>query len=236
MSIDKSFIDKIESMAKPETLEVAARPYSTKPIHAVLEPTAVPLDTHTLLGIVDYLATGDFCGQVIIHVENYDRVLLKSAITGSFRQREVLVLAEAYELEHGFGRPRAVEDFIVFLQSMFAQDETTAKIMQIVGNLSQGTEASFADDGMTQRVTAKAGVARVEVVDLPNPVTLRPFRTFADIEQPASKFVLRIKADKDHGPTCALFEADGGAWKNTAIATIKAWLAANAPGGIKIIA
>lgn len=235
MTIDKSFIDKVESMAKPEQMELGGRLYTTKGVVAVLEPTAVPLDTHTLTGIVDYLATGDFKDQVIIHVEDYDRVLLKSEILGSFRQREVLVLAEAYALEHGFGRHRAVEDFVVFLQSMFVQDETTAKIMQIVGNLSQGTEASFADDGMTQRVTAKAGVARVEVVDLPNPVTLRPFRTFADIEQPASKFVLRIKADKDHGPTCALFEADGGAWKNTAIATIKAWLAEKAPA-TKIIA
>lgn len=108
--------------------------------------------------------------------------------------------------------------------------------MKIVGNLSQGTEANFADDGMTQQVMAKAGVARVAMVSLPNPVELRPFRTFADIGQPASKFVLRIKADKDHGPRCALFEADGGAWKNTAIATIKAWLTENGPEGIKIIA
>ena len=127
------------------------------------------------------------------------------------------------------------EEFIVYLQSMFVQDETTAKIMRIVGNLTQGTEMNVSDDGVTQRVTARAGVARVEVVDLPNPVTLRPFRTFMDIAQPASLFVLRIKADKDDGPICALYEADGGSWKNDAIATIKAYLEDRKLGG-KIIA
>jgi len=234
--IDKSFIEKIESLARPEQMEIAGRTYTTKTVHALLAPTAVPLDTHTLTGIVDYLATGDFTGTPIIHTENYNRVLVKSEIIGPFRQREVLVLAEAYELRHRFDNYIPVEDFIVYLQAMFVQDETAARIMQIVGNLSQGTEANFADDGVTQQVTAKAGIARVELIPLPNPVVLRPFRTFADIEQPASKFVLRIKADKDHGPLCALFEADGGAWKNTAIATIKAWLSASAPEGIKIIA
>jgi hypothetical protein len=112
---------------------------------------------------------------------------------------------------------------------MFVPDATTADIMRIVGNLTQGGETQHTDDGMTQRVTARAGVARVEQVDLPNPVELRPYRTFMDIEQPASKFVLRIKADKDSGPKCALFEADGGAWKNTAIATIRKWLSGHAP-------
>lgn len=235
MSIDRSFIEKIESMAKPEQVEINGRLYTTKTIHGVVEPTAVPLDAHTLTSITQYLEGGDFQGAPIIHVEDYNRVLLKSEIIGAFRQREVLVLAEAYSLKHRFDNYLAVEEFIVYLQSMFVQDGITEDIMRIVGNLTQGAEASFADDGMTQQVTAKAGVARVALVSLPNPVELRPYRTFADIEQPASKFVLRIKADKDQGPKCALFEADGGAWKNTAITTIKEWFAGKA-GNTKIIA
>ena len=58
-------------------------------------------------------------------------------------------------------------------------------------------------------------------------VALRPYRTFLDIHQPASEFVLRIKADKDEGPRCALFEADGGAWRFTALEHIKSYMADN---------
>jgi hypothetical protein len=233
--IDRSFIEKIESLATPIWMEEGDRRFTSRPVNVVLEPTVAPLIVHTLTGLTDFMA-GAATSVQMVHVQDFTRVALISDMYGPEKQRETFALAETYELKHRFGSDIPVADFVVYLQSMFVQDATTAEIMRIVGNLTQGTEANFADDGMTQRVTAKAGVARVEMVDLPNPVTLRPYRTFADIEQPASSFVLRIKADKDSGPRCALHEADGGAWKNSAISTIRAWMIGNGPEGIRIIA
>ena len=37
----------------------------------------------------------------------------------------------------------------------------------------------------------------------------------------------RTKAGKDEGPRCALFEADGGAWRATAVETIKSYMVDN---------
>ena len=45
-------------------------------------------------------------------------------------------------------------------------------------------------------------------------------RTFSEIEQPESNFVLRVDRDAN----IALFEADGGAWKNAAVARIRDYL------------
>lgn len=45
------------------------------------------------------------------------------------------------------------------------------------------------------------------------------------MEQPESQFVFRMKEDKYDGVQCALFEADGGAWRLNAMANIKAYLA-----------
>ncbi|MNW60692.1 hypothetical protein D3C74_386970 [compost metagenome] len=70
--------------------------------------------------------------------------------------------------------------------------------------------------GMTQSVVAKTGVATVEDVKVPNPVLLAPYRTFVEVEQPESSFVFRMK----DGPSAALFEADGGAWRNDVIANV----------------
>ena len=39
--------------------------------------------------------------------------------------------------------------------------------------------------------------------------------------QPESQFVFRMKEDKYDGVQCALFEADGGAWKLKAMENIK---------------
>ena len=55
---------------------------------------------------------------------------------------------------------------------------------------------------------------------MPNPVRLRPYRTFAEIEQPESEYVFRIM-DDGQGPSFKLVEADGGLWKSAAMMKIK---------------
>ena len=57
------------------------------------------------------------------------------------------------------------------------------------------------------------------------PVELIPYRTFQEVEQPASKFVFRI-GDKEV-PAFKIVEAEGGIWKNEAVSNIKAFLMEN---------
>ena len=49
---------------------------------------------------------------------------------------------------------------------------------------------------------------------------LAPMRTFCEITQPVSPFVLRVQ----EGPAVALFEADAGEWRNAAVRGIKDYL------------
>jgi hypothetical protein len=44
------------------------------------------------------------------------------------------------------------------------------------------------------------------------------------VDQPISSFIFRMKDDRCGGVQCALFEADGGAWKINAMEAIKAYL------------
>ena len=53
-----------------------------------------------------------------------------------------------------------------------------------------------------------------------NPAPLRPLRTFPEVEQPVSPFVVRFK----EGKKAALFNADGGAWKVAAVKSIGSFL------------
>jgi len=129
-----------------------------------------------------------------------------------------------------------IEKFIISLQSMFVQTDASAEILRIIGNLKDGTVKSLADDGVSQSVTTKTGVATVGEVVVPNPVALQPFRTFPEIEQPESLFVFRLMSGGENAkPSAALFEADGGGWKNEAIQKIKTWLS-DEVSGIPIIA
>ena len=83
--------------------------------------------------------------------------------------------------------------------------------------------AQYGDDGVSQKATIKTGIASKGEVLVPNPVKLRPYRTFLEVEQPESAFVFRMRDDNGR-VECALFGADGGAWKNAAMKSIKEYL------------
>ena len=70
----------------------------------------------------------------------------------------------------------------------------------------------------------KTGIASKGEAIVPNPVILQPYRTFVEVPQPYSQYIFRMKQDKYDGIQCALFEADGGAWKIEAMKEIKAYL------------
>lgn len=80
--------------------------------------------------------------------------------------------------------------------------------------------AVVVDSGVTQEVSVRRGVALKEQQTVQPIVHLQPYRTFLEVAQPASDFLLRI--DKDGHP--ALYEADGGAWKLEAKRSIAAYL------------
>ncbi|MNI88466.1 hypothetical protein D3C73_1457690 [compost metagenome] len=93
-------------------------------------------------------------------------------------------------------------------------------MLRLVGNIKEQQIRSTGDDGISQAVTTSGGVKLVTDEKVPNPVQLKPFRTFVEVPQPVCSFVFRLQ----DGPRAAIFEADGGAWKLQAIASIKEYL------------
>lgn len=233
--IDESFIKKILELAPTNIIEKSGRTFSDGTLLPIKEPAVSPITCHTLTGLVDFYDAlpEDDQGRVLFLVEDFNRVHIVSEIFGPEKQREYFITAEAYKQDDPFDKYFKHEDFMIKMLSLFVQDDTTAKVLKIVGNLKSEAGAAYSDDGLTQIVTAKTGITKVENIDLPNPIKLRPYRTFTDIEQPESSFVLRLK--QADGIAAALFQADGAAWKNTAIASIKAYFESRKIG-VKVIA
>ena len=63
-----------------------------------------------------------------------------------------------------------------------------------------------------------------ENVLVPNPVNLIPYRTFLEVEQPASDFIFRISEGRGGAPVFKLVAADGGLWKSQAVENVKKYL------------
>ncbi len=190
-------------------------------------PEPKPLTFGTLVGFVGYvIGNRDSLeeSKLMVHVVGPRRVELLEPLTGAFRQRPLLAAADLDVFEpkgFPFGQWLDMESFVIGLQASFVATEARDDLLRLIGNVKDEAVRQTSDDGVTQTVVAKQGAALVAEVPVPNPVTLAPYRTFREVEQPESRFILRLRSG---GPTCALFEADGGAWKIQAANGVTAWL------------
>lgn len=76
----------------------------------------------------------------------------------------------------------------------------------------------------SEQAVMKTGITTKDNVLVPNPVNLIPYRTFLEVEQPASDFVFRVSEGRGGAPVFKLVAADGGVWKSQAVANVKAYL------------
>lgn len=235
-------IDRILKLGEIHQFEIDGRQYTSAGVVPVKLPEPVSIGVHTLTGLRDYLREnpdGLELDTVLVHIVDPKHVKVFSRLTGDFVQRMPYLDACHDMPEFCFGKYMDIETFIVELQAKFVQDEMTAKVLQLLGTLTDDLIRVYADDGVTQEVTAKSGLGRVEPKAVPNPVVLSPYRTFNDIVQPEGRFVLRLKSGNGSGtgrPMVALFEADGGAWQLKAIEFIRTWLRSHIPEEIAILA
>ena len=94
----------------------------------------------------------------------------------------------------------------------------------------------WADDGISQAVQSRKGIALVENVPIPSVVELQPYRVFREIDQPLSPFIVRARAKDGSPPSVALFEAGGEQWRLEAMQRIKTFLREHLPERTVILA
>lgn len=226
----KAAIEKILSLAPPNISEINDSTYSDKSLHRIdVEERAAAISMNTLTSLVDYIkGVNEFKDILyIIQVVSPTEVRLISTLDED-RKRETLVEVTAEIPEFRFGRFIENEEFIINVQSKFLDSDSEKNdkpiILQFAGNVKAGTVAEYGDSGVGQKATIKKGVASMQEVEVPSPCYLMPYRTFTEVGQPMSSFIFRVKDDKNFGVEFALFEADGGAWKNEAKTNIKNFL------------
>lgn len=222
----KAALEYINGLKEPKIEKIYNDVYSDKPLHRIdlfIPKAEMLIEISTLTGLVDYITNrvDDHRENMIVHVKNPTQVLLYSRFDDN-REREYIAKVDALLPEIRFGTYTDQESFCIGLQSKFIDNEDRELLLKFAGTVQKGTIAEYGDDGITQKATIKTGIASASDAIVPNPVTLKPYRTFLEVEQPESKFVFRMK--DLNGVQCALFEADGGAWKIEAMQRIKEYL------------
>jgi hypothetical protein len=204
-------------------------------------PSATVLDVWSLGALRDYLKSNRDSlplEKLIVHVVSPSIVTVSGPLVERSRTRESYIKAHAQDLTKGFlGVFMSLEHFIIGLQVRFTPTDDTRRLLSLLSNVKHETVKTALDDGVTQVVQARAGVALVQDVAIPNPVELCPYRTFRDVIQPSSPFVLRVNQGKPNGlPEVGLFEADGGIWELTATQRVQSWLTAELPATVAVLA
>lgn len=223
------FITELKEAAmEPKVLEIQGKTYCNKDLKRYgREEKADAIKASTLTSLLDYIknCSTELRDHMILHVVSPTRVELYSGLNEE-RDREELFISSAVVPNFRFDQWYDQERFIIELQANFEVSDDLLTVLKVSGNVEAKTTGTYGDDGVSQKTTIKQGIASKTDVIVPNPVTLFPYRTFLEVEQPSSQFVFRI-TDGGNGPQFKLIEAEGGLWKNVAMMNIKVYLEQN---------
>lgn len=111
-----------------------------------------------------------------------------------------------------FGRALDTDRFIIHASDFFERNEQYQRLIATVSSIVEVNESITDDDGISQAVTLKNRIGRKNSGMIEPYVKLRAYRTFREVEQPESTYLLRIGKGHD-GPVVTLHEASGYQWK-----------------------
>lgn len=239
MDMTKESIEKVEELvraSKDLTIikDEQGREWTSRQLSRLLfEPKPAAVTVSTLSGFVRFIqANVDMINleDSLIVVESPRKVSLISATEGEEVKRATYLEAKVDpELkEFPFEKYLGVESFVIAMRSQFEPSDARDSLIAYVSKVSGGSSFELSDDGVSQQANTKKGVsgAVTEKGFTPGIVKLKPFRSFRDVSQVESEFLLRLKlVDTEQAIVgCALFEADGGRWRNDAMEAIKDYL------------
>lgn len=218
----KAAIEKIAAMAENQIHLINGSYYSDRPVEYVepvkCRPYRIQVSSlDSVVKLVKAEAEAVNLLPIFIEVADYDRVNVFTTYDEDFSRNE-LYLARSDTPNFSFGW-KDHESAMIAVRSQFEQGPGTEYLLKLLSRITDESKVSSADNGVSQTVEVRKGVSLLANEVIRPRVPLRPFRTFLEVEQPESEFLLRIREDGAIG----LFEADGGMWKVKAKETIRAY-------------
>ena len=227
-------IEEILEISRPEVrgyTDALGRtaPFAHKQMYEVkaAPPALAPaVSVTTLAGFRDLIQSNiekeDTKNDWVIHVQGEHSVSLIKKTSDAYGRRPALIHAQPVEFaKFRFDQWMNQESFVIAVASLFAQTEDKDYVLKLASTITREALMVNEDDGFSQKATAKVGLRTKETITIKPRVSLAPYRTFPELDQPVSEFVFRAKNNEgDAPPMLMLVEADGGKWKIDAITKI----------------
>lgn len=135
-------------------------------------------------------------------------------------EREYLYTADATDVP-GWSEKVSLsfEEALIALRTRFQAATDTDYALRLLSNITTGGKVTYNDNGVATSIVTKRGIDLQNNETIKPIIKLRPYRTFQEVEQPESQFLIRINERN-----ITFIEADGGMWKLEARNTIKKYL------------
>lgn len=208
----RKLFDRIWETAAPKTYEVDGHTYSNDHLVRIDPPKWMPkaIDVTGLDSVCKLVRNeaGAVGRKIFIQIQTYNKVQVFSTYDDQYA-RSYLYRCTADTPIVSVGKFNPYENAVIELRSLYIPNDDIKYLLNLLSSISSESKVTSSDNGVTQSVEAKQGIALSKMVQVKPRVSLKPFRTFIEVEQPESEFLLRISGDGKIG----LFEADGGVWK-----------------------
>lgn len=227
--VSGSAIAEVAQLARQGALvqreTILGRQFADRPMVRITVDPALPaaVDFATLGGFVNFVEQDFSSDKYLVHVASPTMVRLLGPLVGEDENLRAMpataTCKSAGMLGFRFDCYQPLEMLNIALQTCFAPGNgEIEELRKFCAAVRSTQETGVADDGVSQTVQARRGVAAVQTTAVKNPWLLAPYRTFSEIEQPLSPFVLRF-ADTDD-PEAALFQTGDLSWQVFAISDV----------------
>jgi hypothetical protein len=227
----KSAIEKILSLA-PDTIidGEGGRKYWAVSRQGLCPPRMTSLcEVKSLDAFMSIFDSRDILGttsedDIQIVVSDERNVSLVSYADGIWRKRDEYITARYCGESFPFGQYLEIEEAIIKMMCLFVDSERKSLLIAHLSSICSEEIVTSLDDGISQAVTVEKRTGRKDRATIDPIIELAPYRTFTEVEQPTSHFLLRMKNVNKDRPFVALFEADGGAWRVGACRNVAQYL------------
>lgn len=225
----KEAIEKIEMMAAPVMTQVEGRTFAIGPGNAAQEvrPTLDIQETlvlNSLDALVQMIRTEDVVREdtpLYITIPSHTTVRCFTHPRDDLRQKRVYPYEVRATDVPGWDETVQLgfEEAMIALRTRFQENTDAEYALKLLNDISTGSKVTFNDNGVATSVVTQTGIALQQNENIRPIIKLRPYRTFQEVDQPESQFLIRVS---ERG--IRFVEADGGMWKLKARQTVKEYL------------
>lgn len=147
---------------------------------------------------------------------------------------QALFTAQAKTKEFPYGRQLTMEDFILNVQVCFEDSEDKTELLSAVSRVVQNSQVVQEDDGITQTLEIKSGIALKENKRISPVRNLAAYRSFPGFASPVAPFLFRAHKD-EKGVKFSLTDMAGDNWIGATMEALRAELNTILEGKVSLV-